>query len=215
MRRFSLSSVVLLAGLTFFGCNKSGDSMPAASIPGDSSQSPSALTNNHSAGTIKLPANAGPDVVVSTFLDATRAGNEAAATDLLTSKAREETAKEGLTLDPPGTPSMQYKIAKVEFLEDNKDAAYVNSIWTESQGDIQDSFEVVWVLRRQLDGWRIAGMAASTVPEEPPVFLNFEDPIDVVRIKNQISQGEPSGEPAPQQPAATAAQNPGPTATFK
>lgn len=217
MRRFCLLSVALLATAFVVGCGSKGGETPVAENTGSPVAAQNAVATANSPATqpvVSLPANAGPDVVISTFLNATRSGNEATATSLLTLKAREETAKQDLTLDPPGTPSMQYKIAKVDYPEDTKDLAYVNSIWTETQGEVQDSFEVVWVLRRQADGWRIAGMAASTVPEEPPVFLNFEDAADVARIKSQINQGEPSTEPAAA-PANTATQPAAPGTTLK
>lgn len=214
MIRHCSTYATLVAGLLLIsGCSKSEN--PAVTT-GPSPGGPVTKVEG-GAPKITIAPDAGPDLVVSTFLDATRSGNEAAATELLTSKAREETAKEGLSLDPPGTPSMKYKIAKVDYLEDNKEAAYVNSIWTETSEGREDSFEVVWVLRKQADGWRIAGMAAQNVPEEPPIFLNFEDPADVIRIKNQINPGEPlpTGEPGATPAAANTAQNPNGTAPLK
>jgi hypothetical protein len=199
MRRNSGIIVALLASLVFIGCSK-GDATPGAN------GSPTNPVSGGPAGKVNIAANAGPDVVVDTFLNATKKGDEATATALLTTKAREETTKEGLVLDPPGTPTMKYKIAKVDYIDEKKDGAYVNSIWTDTDGSKEDSMEIVWVLRKQLDGWRIAGMAAQLTSEEPPVFLNFEDPVDVLRIKEKINQGDPSDGNA--QPAPNTAQQP-------
>jgi hypothetical protein len=146
------------------------------------------------ASSAHLRPDSKPDEVVIAFLEAIRSGDESVASQLLTLKAQEETEKEGLSLDPPGTPSMQYRIEKVEYVADIKDAAYVNSVWTDSAaGPSENPFEVVWVLRRQSDGWRIAGMAAQIVPDEPPVFINFEEPNDVQRLKGQLDDEPSSG----------------------
>lgn len=137
----------------------------------------------------------GPDEVVRAFLEAARAGQDGTATLLLTDKAREETEREGLALDPPGTPSMKYQLGKIEYHEQDPHAAYVNTLWIESLGTSDERFEVVWVLRRQSQGWRIAGMAAQMDTAQPPVFLNFEDPADVARIKSEIG-AEPAAKVA-------------------
>ena len=90
---------------------------------------------------------------------------------------------------------MQYRIENVEYAEEIKNAAYVTSVWTDSAtGPTESPLEVVWVLRRQSDGWRIAGMAAQIDPGEPPVFMNFEEPNDVLRLKGQLDD-EPRREP--------------------
>lgn len=178
--------LLLLAGSwTLAGCNQSARTeMADADLPVE-------MAANSPAN---LRLDSGPDEVVTAFLDAARSGNESLATQLLTRKAQVETAKEGLSLDPPGTPAMKFRIEKVEFVEDIKDAAYVNSVWSDpAAGPTEDPFEVVWVLRKQSDGWRIAGMAAQLEPGEPPTFLNFEEPDDVLKLKGQLND-EPSRE---------------------
>ncbi len=39
-----------------------------------------------------------------------------------------------------------------------------------------DRDRVVWMLKKQGEGRRIAGMATRMFPDMPPVVLNFEDP---------------------------------------
>ena len=178
--------LLLLAGSwTWVGCQKTSTSDVAEA---------ELLEPAIAASPANLHPDSKPDEVVTAFLEAARSGDESVATRLLTRKAQEETEKEGLSLDPPGTPSMKYRIEKVEYDKDIKDAAYVNSVWTDSAaGPTESPFEVVWVLRRQSDGWRIAGMAAQIEPGEPPVFMNFEEPADVLRLKGQLDD-EPSRE---------------------
>lgn len=179
--------LLLLAGSwTLIGCQKA----PTSDVTEADLLEPATA-----ASPANLRPDSKPDEVVTAFLEAARSGDESVATQLLTRKAQVETEKEGLTLDPPGTPSMQYRIEKVEYDESIKDAAYVNSVWTDSAaGPTESPFEVVWVLRRQSDGWRIAGMAAQIDPGELPVFMNFEEPDDVLRLKGQLDD-EPSREP--------------------
>src|SRR4029453_15166844 len=55
------------------------------------------------------------------------------------------------------------------------------SVWTETYPDGTIKYDVVWVLRRQAEGWRIAGMAIELVPGQPPAFLNFEDAADMAK----------------------------------
>jgi len=153
-----------------------------------------------SAKPLPVSSEDGPDEVVRAFLEAARSGEDATATLLLTDKAREETEREGLVLDPPGTPSMKYELGKVEYHEQDPHAAYVNSLWIEGGARPDERLEVVWVLRRQSAGWRIAGMAAQIELNEPPVFLNFESPQDVARIKSELGS----------EPGASVARRPDP-----
>jgi len=156
---------------------------------GDTAARPSQRRGGPGAAAKPLPVSSedGPDEVVRAFLEAARSGEDATATLLLTDRARAETEREGLALDPPGTPSMKYEIGKVEYHDQDPHAAYVNSQWIETSPRTDDRFEVVWVLRRQSQGWRIAGMAAQMEANQPAVFLNFEDPQDVARIKSELS----------------------------
>jgi hypothetical protein len=131
--------------------------------------------------------DAGPDAVVTAFLEATRRGDDQLAANLLSQKALEETSRIGLAVKPPGTPSMEYQIAEVEYAEEVSDGAYVHSTWTEQFEGVEEEFEVTWVLRRETEGWRIVGMAAELQPGDPPFFLNFEDPAELYRQMQEIA----------------------------
>ena len=210
----SLVGLLLVTGTLWFqGCGPTSVSQPP---PADASRQQFAATdpnsldaagdtatqqNQRAGGTTFVgdvagssrslpPASATPESVVRIFLQAARSGDETTATQLLTRKARQQTEKEGLALEPPGTPTMRFTIGDAEIPSDDPQAAYVGSTWTESQGTSGESFAVTWILRRQADGWRIAGMATQTAPTEQPMWLNFEDPEHVRRIKQEIG-GEP------------------------
>jgi len=125
--------------------------------------------------------NESPDGVVNAFLAALRDGDESLAESLLTAKAREETAKQGLAVHPPGTPSASFQLGETDYVTSDKRGAHVSCTWTEQDGqDDAISYEIVWALRRQVEGWRIAGMATQVTEGGPPVFLNFEDPLEMI-----------------------------------
>lgn len=170
------------------GANGATDSLRNQAT--DSAQGTSFVAESKGSSRPLPPASATPESVVRLFLQAARSGDETTATQLLTRKARQETEKEGLALEPPGTPTMKFAIADAEIPSDDPQAAYVGSTWTEMDSQNQESFAVTWILRRQSDGWRIAGMATQTTPTEQPLWLNFEDPEHVQRIKREIG-GEP------------------------
>ncbi|MFV1965089.1 MAG: hypothetical protein ACC628_06670 [Pirellulaceae bacterium] len=123
-----------------------------------------------------------PDVVVANFLAALRDGDDTTAESLLTTKVLEETSKRNLTVQPPGTPSANFQIGKVSYVTADKRGAHVSSVWSEKDrtGGAM-TYEIVWALRHQQDGWKIAGMATQVTDDGPPVFLNFEDPDDMFR----------------------------------
>ena len=162
------------------------------------------------------PPGAEPPMVVQAFLEASRSGQDDLAMELLSNKAREATGREGLALDRAGKASMVYEVGGTEFPVDDKQAAYVTSVWrdpaeSEEQGGslsnpssepgivptttqrveeaTGESVKVTWILRRQVEGWRIAGMATAVTGEEP-LLINFEDPSDLRRIKGEVD-GEP------------------------
>lgn len=200
MRRLNGFCVLVLSCGLLVACNSSSSPVADRETDGDGPKVERTANRRRDAGPRSLPVSKedGPDEVVRAFLDAARSGDDSTATQLLTDKAREETDREGLTLDPPGTPSMKYDIVKVDYHEQNPHAAYVTSSWVEQSSDpgaSNDPIEVVWVLRRQSNGWRIAGMAAQMDPNEQHVWLNFEDPQHVARIKSEIAE-EPGAETA-------------------
>lgn len=123
-------------------------------------------------------ANATPQEIVTQFLRALCQGDADAVTQLLTEKARVETKKHQLAVQPPGTAAAQYQVGKVELVEGG---AYVNSVWSEPATDgNRQRYEIVWVLRSQADGWRVAGMAARIDANRELTYLNFEDPQEML-----------------------------------
>ena len=70
------------------------------------------------------------------------------------------------------------------------DGARVPCTWTDIDEEGQrKSDDAIWVARREADGWRIAGVASTVFPGEPPLLLNFEDPEEMSR-KQQLVREE-------------------------
>ena len=200
---------IITVFLFFAGCD-GGTAPEAPKASAAVSNAPASIAQAPQAATpAKQPAHvaveASPDQVVTVFLNAIRSGDEATTGHLLTDKARQETAKAGYSVAPQSAPNTSYKVAPAVILPDNPNGAHVTSTWTEAYQEQQadgsiatqtHSYDVVWVLRREQPGWRVAGMAIEIVPGEQPAFMNFEDPADMDRKYQAAVAAEQA--PAPQ-----------------
>jgi hypothetical protein len=144
---------------------------------------------------VDISADASPQQVVERFLRALQDGDEQVVGGLLTTQARQATQQHNLVVRPPGTQSATFQVGSSENVDGG---AYVNCVWTESVGGgVNESFEIIWVLRNQNDGWRIVGMATQVLPDERPTFLNFEEPLEMLskwrKIDDTMSD-RPSGQ---------------------
>ena len=70
-----------------------------------------------------------------------------------------------------------------------EDGARVPSIWTDLDGSGREkSYQMLWMVRKGSEGWRVAGMAAEVFPGEPPLLLDFEKPEEVVRKQQMLRE---------------------------
>jgi hypothetical protein len=130
----------------------------------------------------------GPDVAVYEFLEAVRTGDDTKSASMLTDLARERTSQMNLTVAPPGSDTASFKVGEVEMVAD--ELARVACTWTDGDEDGKPkSNEIIWILRREPQGWRIAGMATKIFDDELPLLLDFEDPEDMIR-KQQLAEDE-------------------------
>lgn len=144
---------------------------------------------NTPAAVLPVTPDSSPEEVVTEFLNAMKTGNDGVAAGLLTATAREETGKHQLAVQPPGSPTAEYEIGKGELAEDDPKVAQVGCVWTEKDAQGADhSEQVVWVLRKHEEGWRVFGMATQMPTREEPVFFNFEDPAEMTALMETISQ---------------------------
>jgi hypothetical protein len=136
----------------------------------------------------KGPAAAdGPALAVQEFLDAVRKGDDKTSAAMLTPAARTNTAEYGIAVAPPGSDTASFKVGEVEMI--GEEGAHVASFWTDEdeQGN-KHTDTVVWMVRKEPDGWRIAGMATRVFDDQPAVVLNFEQPEDMLAKQKAIEQ---------------------------
>ena len=160
------------------GCQQESAEPESPAIAGQNGSLIAPVVDLNSTPKQQPDADTTPQQIVTQFLQALCQGDADAVTQLLTEKARVETKKHQLAVQPPGTAAAQYQVGKVELVEGG---AYVNSIWSEPATDgNRQRYEIVWVLRSQTDGWRVAGMAARIDPNRELTYLNFEDPQEML-----------------------------------
>lgn len=154
------------------------------------------------------PAVAGnvmpPNEVVALFFDSMRRGDEVQTAGLLTTKAREELAKYELVVQPPGSPAATYQVGRVSFLDNDKDSAYVESVLNEPTGNGSETkpWEIVWAMRLEAEGWKIAGFAFELSEDQPPMVVDFENGADMKAKIEGVQQ--PATQPATQPTTQTA-----------
>lgn len=165
---WSKSSFVLAIALaTAAGCGQSSTSGGSAARP---------------TGT-----NEGPDRAVASFLEAVKAGNDAVAAGMLTKVARQKTTEMQLVVAPPGSTTASYQVGEVEFI--GNQGAHVASTWTDIAEDGKPHTDtIVWILRRDPEGWRISGMGTRIFDDRPPLLLNFENPEDMIAKQREAEQ---------------------------
>jgi hypothetical protein len=149
----------------------------------------------------------GPEAAVHKFLEAIRAGKDEAASQMLTPMARQKTAEYELTVAPPGSDTASFKVGEVELIGD--EGAHVASFWTDTDINGEKHTDtIVWMVRKEPQGWLIAGMATRVVENQPPVILNFEDPEEMLAkqlaIEEEINKGSEEPRALDPAPAETA-----------
>lgn len=206
MKRILAVAVLVGLGIGFVGCG----GQPAASGPSTDAEKAAETAaatetprdetfTSAASAAVAIPATAPPDEVVSAFLEARRAGDTGTTAGLLTSTARSATAKHKIDVNGEALPDLQFQVAKPKFLKNNPKGAHVSSLWTELLPDgTKASYEVVWVLRKEAAGWRVAGFAAELTPGTEPQFLNFEDPEDMIRKQQESFAAAEQAAPAEQ-----------------
>lgn len=179
-----LWTAILLGAIA--GCSKTdGSDATANHSPENSDQAASEKAGPDAA------EQGGPAEAVAEFLDAVKNGQDAKANGMLTKLALEETAKMNMVVAPPGSDTASFEVGEVELLsEGDEQGAQVASKWTDVGDDgLPHTDEIIWMLRKEPEGWRIAGMATTVFENEPPLLLDFENPQDMQR-KQQLAEEE-------------------------
>lgn len=125
---------------------------------------------------------------VTTFLEAIKRGDDAAARAMLTKVARAKTEELGISVAPPVTSSATYTIRESEVVGDGDDIVHVSTSWTDTDADgFTTTEDIIWAVRLDPEGWRVAGMATKIFDDMPPLLLNFEDPEDMIAKQEMVA----------------------------
>jgi hypothetical protein len=189
--RIALSFVGVVALSFSIGCTKPADD-----------NSPQAAVQESAVEPVRKLSENGPDAAVHQFLEAVRTGNDEGASQMLTPLARQKTAEYQMVVAPQSSDTASFRVSDVEMIGD--DGAHVQSFWT----DIDENGEkhtdtIIWMVRKEPQGWRIAGMATRVIEDKPAVIMNFEDPEEMLAKQQQIEE-----ELAGQSAATTGDQSP-------
>jgi len=144
---------------------------------------------------------------VTAFLEAIKRGDDPGAQAMLTKVARAKTQELGISVAPPVNSTATYSIRECELIAGTDDLVHVGTTWTDTDPDGFTTTEnVVWAVRLEPEGWRVAGMATRIFDDMPPLLLNFEDPEDMIAKQEMVAQ---ELQKRAQQSAAQQAKQPG------
>lgn len=133
------------------------------------------------------PEAGGPVEAVTQFLEAVRTGNDDVATKMFTPLARQKASELGIQVAPRGSDTARFEVGSVEML--GADGARVASKWSDLNKNGQTrTDEITWMLRRETEGWRVAGMAAVVFEGEPPLLLDFEQPEETMKRLDMLRE---------------------------
>jgi len=200
MKRISLVVVAIAISIQL-GCSGNADLGSSASTAGAKANGPDGkLVASNGTSNAIIP----PNEIVAMFADSIRRGDRATVNKLITEASREEIQKQGIDLDPPGSPDASYKIGSFRFSDDDKDAGFVESLWIEpaQDGNPPQSTEVVWGVRLENGGWRICGLAIDMGKDQPAALVNFEDLEGTVTPESPSSDKVANQTPAPSTPGS-------------
>ena len=167
---------LLLIAIAFFGCNQSDNSTNTAQNGADNEQISVEVVQDE-----VQKAAQDPKAVIELFLVSLRQGNATTTSRLLTSKARTETAKHDMVVRPPGSDTAKFVVGQTIYTTETHDICHVESNWTDvDDAGRRQTYEIVWILRKEPSGWVVAGMATELFSGEAPLVMNFEDPLDML-----------------------------------
>lgn len=192
-----ICSVAVLLGciaLLQIGCGGSGQGESSTTAGQSSDGTPVVLT--------------GPAATVQAFLEGARRGDDKAVQAMLTATARTKMAEYKLPVAPPASDTSRFELGEVQLSNDQ--VARVACRWIENNLETGESSssEATYFLRKEPEGWRIAGIARIAFPNEPPLLLNYEDPEDMLRQAQMLAEERARrAQPAPESDTARAPQS--------
>ena len=106
---------------------------------------------------------------------------------MLTPLARQKVEESHLSVAPPSSDTAKFEVGAVERIGDDGARVHVN--WTDmDEANQPQRCEMLWMVRREAEGWRVAGVAVPVLPNEPRLVLNFEDPDDMIQKRQMLHE---------------------------
>jgi hypothetical protein len=203
MRLLSPAVALLSLALTAFtlGCGKS-DAKPGATNANTTGGGPQTISGTDPT---TVADTSGPVAALTEFLNAVRTGNDAKATQMLSTIARQKATEASRSVGASASDTAKFELGQVEMLGD--EGARIQCTWTDmDEKGTPQSDKALWVLRHEQDGWRVAGVAAWVFPGEDPLLFDFEKPEEMEQ-KQQWLQEELVRRSQPAQPSEPSAEN--------
>ena len=195
---------VLLAGLAVMvaGCGKSASTSPQGDTAGETNAQPSQVSESGNSPPA-APARADtPETAIGQFLEAVRTGNDKVAEAMFSDVARERIKELNIQVAPRGSDTAKFEVGQAKYLD--PDGARVPCKWTDidKEGNSRTD-EITWMLRKEPEGWRVAGMAAVIFEGDAPLLLDFENPKETLqkleKLREEVARrGTPQGNQARQ-----------------
>ncbi len=148
------------------------------------SVSPDLANRKSPAETNKASLDTTPEDVCQNFMHFLRDGKRIEAENLLTRTALTVTTQAGLQLEPMGGPAANYSVNEVRFATNKAKLAQVECSIVETVDGETYEMDVVWLTRKQPNGWRISGVMLELENSSVKDLLSFENMQDVTKIKN-------------------------------
>lgn len=175
IRRFSILGICLAFFIaTAGGCAEKKKEEPVE--PATTGSAPKPLNFSGGETVAKLETAPHPaEQVVDRFLQALLRGDEKTFRSLLTPTARKQGEEKGIPFSPSPSPMASYSI-RTTILKETIGAYVVSNLTDIDEQGRRESAEIVWVVARTGEGWRVAGAAVALFEGQEKTVINFEDP---------------------------------------
>lgn len=132
---------------------------------------------------------AGPQQAVAEYLEAVKLGDAETVNRLLTNAAREKTTELNIAVAPPGSETAEYHVGSSKLIDQEGETAHVDSSWSDLNADgDREEYQITWILRKETEGWRVAGMMGQFIKDGDMMVFNFENPQEVIRQQDYAQQ---------------------------
>jgi hypothetical protein len=132
------------------------------------------------------PAVLTPDQVCREFIACLQKQDSLSAERFLTRTSAVNARKAKLTLESPGSETAKFEFSAPSFANNRKLIATVACKIVDRVDEQTTETEISWLLKRDGDAWKIAGMILAIDDQGNTDFYSFENPEDIELIKRNV-----------------------------